>query len=1254
MLRDSKGRLWAGSYEGLVEIIQLPGQRESRPKLVFKTYRHDPENPYSLSHPQIRSIYEDRGGAIWVGTFRGGLNRFDPTTGRFIRYQNEMHNPRSISFNDVRDMLDDRHGNFWVVTWGGGLNKMDRSTGDFIHYRPDPQNPHSLRDQNVTSIMEDSRKRLWIGTAGSGFALFDPIAETFQHFTTQEGLPNDVVYGILEDSHGFLWMSTNNGICRFNPETNEFRCYDLADGLQSAEFNNGAYYKNEKGWFFFGGINGFNCFHPDTIRENQNIPPVALTEFRLFNEPVFPSANGTLLTRTIDYTSILKLSYQEYVIAFSFAALDYVSPAKNRYAYKLEGFDKEWNYTDAQRRYATYTNLPAGVYTFRVKASNNDQIWNQSGTALSIIITPPPWKTWWAYTSYVISLLGAALLFIRSQKRKVALKQKELEREKEVTKRLKQLDQMKDEFLANTSHELRTPLNGIIGIAESLMEGVAGELNNLTRKNLAMVVSSARRLAGLVNDILDFSKLKNRGMILKLRPIDLHSLAEVILNLSKPLAGKKEIEFINQISHDFPPVEADEERLQQILFNLIGNAIKFTDSGRVTISAETEGQRALIHISDTGIGIAPDKFQRIFLSFEQAEGDTTRLYGGTGLGLTITKQLVELHKGEIRVESELNRGSTFTFTLSLSAEPLDSLSVRYETVNLLPEPILESLTALPNQNPASAIKKADFNVLIVDDEAVNRQVLLNFLSMQNYNIYEAVNGQEALDYLESDTRFDLILLDIMMPKISGFEVTQKIRKKHSMYELPIIFLTAKNQVSDIVEGFSLGANDFISKPISKNELVSRVKTHLELLDINRNLELKVEQRTLALNERNQELETLNSIIRLINQEIEYPNVIRALVDKGLIIFPQAQRCIFLQREQLEDRFRIFDSAGLDIADHNPYNLSYDEIIQVYAAESMQVDEGVFVVHSLTALNAHWRETKLPGPQSVLYMTIEIDQNLTGFLIFENFQKRELFNQSDFAMLKRFRGHAISAVGKALLLEKQRHLNNELTQANRKLEEISLTDPLTGLRNRRYLQQTIDKEIARVLRDYAQHTGQESSVAHTGLLFLMIDLDFFKRINDTYGHLAGDQVLIQLSNILTSLCRESDTIVRWGGEEFLVTTHPSTLSQSAAFAERIRSTVSAHPFELPDGEILKQTCSIGYAIFPFFPANLTLMNWEQVVNIADEALYIAKNSGRDTWVGVIPTGHSIHPVIATQHDLQTLREHQLVELQTRKMNSDPAD
>ena len=427
-------------------------------------------------------------------------------------------------------------------------------------------------------------------------------------------------------------------------------------------------------------------------------------------------------------------------------------------------------------------------------------------------------------------LLVLALLFNRYRLRAQALRMAEMvENEKAVSASLREVDRLKDDFLANTSHELRTPLYGMVGLAESLLDGAAGALPTAARRNLELILQSGHRLSALVGDILDSAKLHRKGLELSTEPVDLHALADIVVTLSQPLVDGQDIELINAVPRDLPPILADADRLQQVLHNLLGNAVKFTEQGKVTVEASQVDGGLRIQVRDTGIGIAPAVQNRIFQAFEQAESSTERNFGGTGLGLTISRQLVHLHGADLQVESSPGQGARFFFTLPLADGPAVQPSTTTTTVDVLPsadrqEEDLE-FPGVETENPLAL-------VLVIDDEGVNRQVLRNHLVPHGYRVLSAASGEEALEYLEAHP-IDLALVDIMMPRMSGYEVCRRIREGKNREELPVIFLSAKNRAADRVASFEVGANDYLAKPIAKQELLKRVETHLELLQTHR-------------------------------------------------------------------------------------------------------------------------------------------------------------------------------------------------------------------------------------------------------------------------------------------------------------------------------------------------------------------------------------------------------------------------------------
>ena len=858
LLADREGRLWVGTDGGGLNLLEASDLNAGR--FRFRRYRTDPNDPTSLPGDIVQGLMYDRSGHLWVGTFSGEIALLAPKTHRFSKFPQA---PGSSSTGDpIHWLMQDSTGEVWAGTSGGGLKQLDLKAETITVFVNDPEDPRSLSNDNVTCAYESRSGDLWLGTYGGGLNRMVEANGEFDRISTQDGLPNDVIYGILEEQDGHLWISTNLGLCRFNPRTGAMSNFDVNDGLQSNEFNTNAFYCAPDGEMFFGGINGFNSFFPWRIKPNSFPPQTAITEFLLNNNPVpvEPLAaagehKGLVLAKNVNRTHEVQLAYDDKMISFQFAVLHFAQPAKNRLQYMLAGFDKSWIEVPS-RRQVTYTNLDPGSYMLHARGLNKDGLLDPIGTTLHLIVPPPPWKTWWAICLYVIVLLAIIGFLVHSQGKKLAY-------ERSVVERLRQVDKLKDEFLANTSHELRTPLNGIIGLAESLVDGVAGDLPEKAHNNLAMIVASGRSLNSMVNDILDFSRLRDKGMELHREPMDLRVLTDVVLKLIQPLATRKGLQLKNELEQHLPPVLADEKRLRQVLFNLLGNAIKFTEKGSICVAArEREGFLA-ISVTDTGIGIPLEKQERIFESFEQADGSIERTFGGTGLGLAITRKLVGLHGGKIQVSSVPGAGSVFTFTLPLAEIGVGVAPLDENATQLSPLMHLEVAAVPKPQLPIDDHDEGDFHILIVDDEPINHQVLIDLLAMRGYHSTSAVDGRNALQLLD-ERPFDLVLLDVMMPGMSGYEVCQHLRKRFRVQDLPVLFLTAKTQEEDLVLGFDVGGNDYLTKPVNRSELASRVHTHLCLLDINRNLEKKVVERTEELAQKNEELEVKNT--RLIKRQ----------------------------------------------------------------------------------------------------------------------------------------------------------------------------------------------------------------------------------------------------------------------------------------------------------------------------------------------------------------------------------------------------
>lgn len=824
LLDDSQGRLWAGLWGGGLNRLD-PGADG------FVRYLKDSQSEGLFSNT-VWGLFQDSTGRIWVGNHLGGLTYYDDTTDSFVRLPQNSTDPGGLSCNSVFSIFEDSYKNLWVGC-SNGLYMREAGRVHFRHFYHVNSDPSSISASHIWVIQEDRDRNVWIGTQGGGVNLFDRESDSFTSYRVKHGLADDLVTGILQDDMGYLWFSTGGGLSRFDIKSGTFRNYDQRHGLPGNVFNRAAYLKTKSHELVFGSKDGLTIFNPRLLHENRIPPPVEIVDFQLFNKSVPIGSSHSPLKKSILETDQLKLTYEQSSFSFQFSALNYRVTSMNKYAYKLEGFDREW--IDAgSRRWAYYTNLDPGSYKFKVKASNNEGVWNNKGRTIDIVIIPPWWLSVWAFLCYGLILIAlASLVSYTFWQKKVA------ENERRVSDRLREIDKIKDSFLANTSHELRTPLHGMIGLAESLVNGVAGPQSEEANYYLNMIIISGKRLANLVNDILDFSKLRESKVSLRKVSVDLRSVTEVVVALFQPMLNDRSIMLKNNVDRDLTCVLADENRLQQILYNLIGNAVKFTDDdGLIEIVAEESNSLVKISVTDNGIGIAEDKQGTIFGSFQQVDGVDTHGATGTGLGLAVTQQLVELHGGTIELRSTLGKGSTFVFTLP-KAKPglkplvnVDSPAGSAKRSRIVDGYVFAKKSAASNPGEGDGQQASDFpfHILIVDDEPVNRLVLDGFLKIKNYRITECCSGSDALDVLSRENDISLVLLDVMMPKMTGFETCKKIRERYTARELPVIFLTGKNLREDLEAGFIAGGNDFLTKPVSREELLLRVGTHLKLSD----------------------------------------------------------------------------------------------------------------------------------------------------------------------------------------------------------------------------------------------------------------------------------------------------------------------------------------------------------------------------------------------------------------------------------------
>jgi signal transduction histidine kinase/ligand-binding sensor domain-containing protein/DNA-binding response OmpR family regulator len=818
------GKLWIGTWGDGLSIYD--------PKTnIFRNIKKDQSKPGGLSGNNVYCILHAKDQNTWIGTFNDGLNFYDRRTGRFKQYKYNASDLQTISSNDIYDLCEDNSSNLWIGTNDNGLDQLNLKNGKFTHFQHLP-GKNSLSNNTVVDIFLDSKQKLWLCTIG-GLNLFDPQTKHFTVFTKKDGLASDIIYAIKEDNNGMFWISTNSGISMYDPFTRKFKNYSTEDGLQGDEFKPHSALKTANGQMYFGGINGFNAFYPEQIVKAAAFSPIVVTSFLVFNKPLTSIKNAGNDSASLQDVSDLKsiiLSYKQSTISLEYAALDYGSAVTKQYAFILEGFDSDWNYVGA-RNTASYTNLPAGVYRFKLKYQNRGGRWSPISSVLKITIVPPFWLTWWFKSLAFAFTIGCVIKIYKYRLRSINLRQLELEKQvKERTDLLAKMtideqrareeaeraNEAKSLFLATMSHEIRTPMNGLIGMT-NLLSGTA--LSKEQEEYTETIKNCGDALLSVINDVLDFSKIESGSMELDEHRFNVRNCIEGVLDVFADSCSKLNLELIYQIDDNVPEIiYGDEMRLRQVLLNLVGNSVKFTQKGEVIITLKSlpdqmsGGLDLKFSIHDTGIGIPEEKLHRLFNAFSQVDSSTTRKYGGSGLGLVISKKLIELMGGQIGVISKPEQGTTFSF--NIHSKKLDEISI----------------TGPPLQS-------SDFlgrHILVVDDNAMARSTLSQQLTSWGFISREAVSAGQALEILSVANNIEVVMIDLNMPEMDGVQLAKIIRR--SSPDFCLILLSALgNKLPDVELKLF---NAVINKPIKYKGLNDVLKGRFTTVDIEEKPQLK--------------------------------------------------------------------------------------------------------------------------------------------------------------------------------------------------------------------------------------------------------------------------------------------------------------------------------------------------------------------------------------------------------------------------------
>lgn len=819
--------IWVGLFKNGLDIISTKDY----------SVRHYSGQQLGLNESSIYAICEDKYGNIWLGN-GWGVYKGDAETMKFV-------NMPEFGLSYIYDIIEDSHDNLWVATMGNGVFKYNLDSKKIEHFTNDFADEHSISSNSVSSITEVSNGDIWFATDRGGICRYNAKSNNFQRISLPEGLPDDSAYEIVEGKNGNLWFGTNNGLICMNPKDFSFEVYSTDNGLPSNQFSYESALASSSGELFLGTPEGLISFSPDKINRNNFIPPVYITYIHSKNEePTDKLKNGEYNNTFLESPQIV-LEYDRNNIELGFVALSYASPTANQYAYKMENLDKEWIYTKDNQS-ATYANLSPGKYKFIVKACNNDNVWNEEGASVEITILPPWWRTWIAYTCYfiVISLciwwINRYYIYVNKKKNQEKLRLFESEKERE-------LYSSKIDFFTNVAHEIRTPLTLINGPLEEL--GEMDIKDPIIKKNVEQMQRNVMELLTLINQILDFRKIDAHKITMNFINYNIPVLINDVYQEFLPMALSNNKKFQLTIHKENLYSRIDRESFIKILNNLFSNAIRYSDS-HIEIEFSADEKQFCLTVSNDGEIVPADQTDKIFDPFYQLKKNAN-VNASSGIGLSLARSLTELHHGTLVYESrdDLN---VFTLTIPIS-EGVEQ----------------EDQIEMFNDKDTEVQTKQE-TILVVEDNIELLSFMADKLS-RSFSVEKATNGAEAFDII-ANKNISLVITDVMMPIMDGFELCKKIKTDIEHCHIPVILLTAKNDLNSKIRGLEMGADVYVEKPFSFKYLITQLNSLLENRKREREAFMKkpyVTSQSIGLCKADEEL--INKIINIILDNITDSN-----------------------------------------------------------------------------------------------------------------------------------------------------------------------------------------------------------------------------------------------------------------------------------------------------------------------------------------------------------------------------------------------